>query len=201
MYGPKNGAQAKLSRKLKCPIALYGLAPQHALAQPTSTPLSSVMVRRSIICNSLRRVNAAWLSRSERRAYAYSTLRPPTFSGDSLASAVWLTVRPNGVMKLQDVILKAMAKKLSWGGPVGNRGYTPRSWRSWRRLRRSSARVGALLNPASLAAAVRKHAGRGSFHSALKRGGRSPPGQVPMSPVAWGQAWRGNRSCRSRPDT
>src|SRR6266581_8254870 len=39
----------------------------------------------------LRRVNAAWLSRSERRAYAYSTLRPPTFSGDSLASAVWLT--------------------------------------------------------------------------------------------------------------
>src|SRR6266700_2596381 len=36
---------------------------------------------------SLRRVNAAWLSRSERRAYAYSTLRPPTFSGDSLASA------------------------------------------------------------------------------------------------------------------
>ncbi len=83
---------------------------------------------------SLRRVNAAWLSRSERRAYAYSTLRPPTFSGDSLASAVWLTVRPNGVMKLQDVILKAMAKKLSWGGPVGNRGYTPRSWRSWRRL-------------------------------------------------------------------
>ena len=65
---------------------------------------------------SLRRVNAVWLSRSERRAYAYSTLRPPTFSGDSLASAVWLTVRPNGVMKLQDVILKAMAKKLSWGG-------------------------------------------------------------------------------------
>ena len=51
---------------------------------------------------SLRRVNAAWLSRSERRAYAYSTLRPPTFSGDSLASAVWLTVRPNGVMKLQE---------------------------------------------------------------------------------------------------
>src|SRR6266853_983919 len=45
---------------------------------------------------SLRRVNAAWLSRSERRAYAYSTLRPPTFSGDSLASAVWLTVYPNG---------------------------------------------------------------------------------------------------------
>ncbi len=44
---------------------------------------------------SLRRVNAAWLSRSERRAYAYSTLQPPTFSGDSLASAVWLTVRPN----------------------------------------------------------------------------------------------------------
>src|SRR6266481_9178234 len=84
---------------------------------------------------SLRSVNAVWLSRSERRAYAYSTLRPPTFSGDSLASAVWLTVRPNGVMKLQDVILKAMAKKLSWGGPVGNRGYTPRSWRSWRRLR------------------------------------------------------------------
>jgi len=61
---------------------------------------------------------------SERRAYAYSTLRPPTFSGDSLASAVWLTVRPNGVMKLQDVILKAMAKKLSWGGPVGNRVYS-----------------------------------------------------------------------------
>src|SRR5229473_2053536 len=63
---------------------------------------------------SLRRVNPAWSSRSERRAYAYSTLRPPTFSGDSLASAVWLTVRPNGVTKLQDVILKAMAKKLSW---------------------------------------------------------------------------------------
>src|SRR6266849_2747545 len=41
----------------------------------------------------LRKVNAAWLSRSERHAYAYSTLRPPTFSGDSLASAVWLTVR------------------------------------------------------------------------------------------------------------
>src|SRR6266571_4713723 len=37
---------------------------------------------------SLRRVNAAWLSRSERRAYAYSTLRPPTFSGDTLPSAV-----------------------------------------------------------------------------------------------------------------
>src|SRR5712692_10609154 len=37
---------------------------------------------------SLRRVNAAWLSRSERRAYVSSTLRPPTFSGDSLASAV-----------------------------------------------------------------------------------------------------------------
>src|SRR5713226_5502875 len=62
---------------------------------------------------SLSRVNAAWLSRSERRAYAYSTLRPPTFSGDSLASAVWLTVRPNGMMKLQDVILKAMAKSRS----------------------------------------------------------------------------------------
>ena len=45
---------------------------------------------------SLRRVNAVWLSRSERRAYAYSTLRPPTFSGDSLVSAVWLTVRPTG---------------------------------------------------------------------------------------------------------
>src|SRR6266581_2492271 len=78
---------------------------------------------------SLRRVNAVWLSRSERRACAYSTLRPPTFSGDSLASAVLLTVRPNGVMKLQDVILKAMAgvqlaKKLSWGGPVGNRVYS-----------------------------------------------------------------------------
>src|SRR6266705_2234567 len=63
---------------------------------------------------SLRRVNAVWLSRSERRAFAYSTLRPPTFSGDSLASAVWLTVRPNGVMKLQDVILKAIVS-----GPGG----------------------------------------------------------------------------------
>jgi transposase-like protein len=35
----------------------------------------------------------------------------------------------------------------------------------------------------------------------FQRGGTSPPGQVPASPVAWGQAWRGNRSCRSRPDT
>jgi hypothetical protein len=39
--------------------------------------------------------STAGLTRPERRAYAYSTLRPPTFSGDSLASAVWLTVRPN----------------------------------------------------------------------------------------------------------
>src|SRR5260370_24720759 len=40
--------------------------------------------------------STAGLTRPERRAYAYSTLRPPTLSGDSLASAVWLTVRPNG---------------------------------------------------------------------------------------------------------
>ena len=36
---------------------------------------------------------------------------------------------------------------------------------------------------------------------AFQRGGTSPPGQAPASPVAWGQAWRGTRSCRSRPDT
>src|SRR5712692_10570199 len=36
---------------------------------------------------------------------------------------------------------------------------------------------------------------------AYQRGGMSPPGQVPMSPVAWGQAQWDNRLCRSRPDT
>ena len=35
----------------------------------------------------------------------------------------------------------------------------------------------------------------------FQRGGRSPPGQVSISPVAWGQAQRGNRLRRSRPDT
>ena len=34
----------------------------------------------------------------------------------------------------------------------------------------------------------------------LQRGGTSPLGQVPMSPIAWGQAWRGNSLRRSRPD-
>jgi hypothetical protein len=34
----------------------------------------------------------------------------------------------------------------------------------------------------------------------LQRGGTSPLGQIPMSPIAWGQAWRGNSSRRSRPD-
>src|SRR5260370_19555819 len=63
---------------------------------------------------SLWREASTGLLRPERRVDAYSTLRPPTFSGDSLASAVWLTLRPNDVTKLQDVILKAMAKKLSW---------------------------------------------------------------------------------------
>jgi Transposase, Mutator family len=35
----------------------------------------------------------------------------------------------------------------------------------------------------------------------FQRGARSPPGQVPVGPVAWGQAWRGNLLRRSRPDT
>ncbi len=35
----------------------------------------------------------------------------------------------------------------------------------------------------------------------FQRGARSPPGQSPVSPVAWGQAWRGNLLRRSRPDT
>ncbi len=35
----------------------------------------------------------------------------------------------------------------------------------------------------------------------FQRGETSPSGQVPMSPVAWGQAWRGNLPCRSRSDT
>ena len=35
----------------------------------------------------------------------------------------------------------------------------------------------------------------------FQRGARSPPGQVPVSPVAWGQAQRGNLLRRSRPDT
>jgi hypothetical protein len=34
----------------------------------------------------------------------------------------------------------------------------------------------------------------------LLRGERSSPGQVPMRPVVWGQAWRGNWPRRSRPD-
>ncbi len=34
----------------------------------------------------------------------------------------------------------------------------------------------------------------------LPRGEMSPPGQVPMRPVVWGQTWRGNWSRRSRPD-
>ncbi|PYU90386.1 MAG: hypothetical protein DMG25_17250, partial [Acidobacteria bacterium] len=36
---------------------------------------------------------------------------------------------------------------------------------------------------------------------AYQRGATSPPGQNPMSPVAWGQAQWGNLLCRSRPDT
>ena len=35
----------------------------------------------------------------------------------------------------------------------------------------------------------------------FQRGATSPPGQVPMRPVAWGQAWPGNGPRRSRPDT
>jgi Transposase, Mutator family len=35
----------------------------------------------------------------------------------------------------------------------------------------------------------------------LLRGEMSPPGQVPMRPVVWGQTWRGNWPRRSRPDT
>jgi len=34
----------------------------------------------------------------------------------------------------------------------------------------------------------------------LLRGEMSPPGQVPMGPVVWGQTWRGNWPRRSRPD-
>jgi hypothetical protein len=34
----------------------------------------------------------------------------------------------------------------------------------------------------------------------LPRGEMSPPGQVPMRPVVWGQTWRGNWPRRSRPD-
>jgi hypothetical protein len=34
----------------------------------------------------------------------------------------------------------------------------------------------------------------------LLRGEMSPPGQVPMRPVVWGQTWRGNWPRRSRPD-
>jgi hypothetical protein len=34
----------------------------------------------------------------------------------------------------------------------------------------------------------------------LPRGEVSPPGQVPMRPVVWGQTWRGNWPRRSRPD-
>jgi len=64
----------------------------------------------------------------------------------------------------------------------------------------------------ALSAAVRRAAGKAAviqrcqIHIAgrdppFQRGGTSPRGQVPMSPVAWGQTWRGNLSCRSRPDT
>ena len=63
-----------------------------------------------------------------------------------------------------------------------------------------------------LRAAVKKHCGekllvqRCVLHIAgrdprFQRGGTSPPGQVPASPVAWGQTWWGNLLCRSRPDT
>src|SRR6266700_2005666 len=65
----------------------------------------------------LRRVNAAWLSRSERRTYAYSTLRPPTFSGDSLASAVWLTVR--NLWRWRDGDRLAQASVLETAEPAG----------------------------------------------------------------------------------
>ena len=63
-----------------------------------------------------------------------------------------------------------------------------------------------------LHAAVRRQAGEAAFiqrcqvqiagrDPRLPEGWKVPPGQVPASPVARGQAWRGNRSCRSRPDT
>src|SRR6266536_5706022 len=57
-----------------------------------------------------------------------------------------------------------------------------------------------------IAAALGKLHQRGLVHIAgrdphFQRGARSPPGQVPVSPVAWGQAWRGNLLRRSRPDT
>jgi transposase-like protein len=63
----------------------------------------------------------------------------------------------------------------------------------------------------ALLKAVRQHAGeqalvqRCQLHIAgrdprYQRGGTSPPGQDPTSPGAWGQAWRGDRPCRSRPD-
>ena len=51
----RKGAQAKLACRLKCPIAVCGLDPLHTLAQPTATPLSSVIVSRRIICNLLTR--------------------------------------------------------------------------------------------------------------------------------------------------
>src|SRR5438270_3396723 len=61
----------------------------------------------------------------------------------------------------------------------------------------------------ALTAAVKKYAGesaaiqRCQVHIAgrdprFPEGWNVPSGQVPASPVAWGQAWRGNRSCRSR---
>jgi putative transposase len=64
----------------------------------------------------------------------------------------------------------------------------------------------------ALTCAVKKHAGesapiqRCQVHIAgrdppFQRGGTSPPGQVPMRPVAWGQTWWGNLPCRSRSDT
>jgi len=59
--------------------------------------------------------STAGLTRPERRAYAYSTLRPPTFSGDSLASAVWLTVRANA-------LLPRYADLRRWGLKLAARG-------------------------------------------------------------------------------
>src|SRR5579859_4650487 len=47
----RNGAQAKLACRLKCPIGVCGLDPWHALVQPTSTPLSSVVVSWRIVSN------------------------------------------------------------------------------------------------------------------------------------------------------
>jgi transposase-like protein len=61
------------------------------------------------------------------------------------------------------------------------------------------AAINAVFGSASLVQRCRQHiAGR---DPRFQRGGTSPPGQVPMSPVAWGQTWWGNLPCRSRPDT